>query len=48
VNEYDVHHFYPKSVKLFNEWDPLIEELESIYGNSPKTAIVPTSMQLAE
>jgi len=47
VNEFDVYHFYPKSVKLFNEWDPLIEELESIYGNSPKTSIVPTSMQLA-
>ncbi|MFX1338274.1 MAG: lactate racemase domain-containing protein [Promethearchaeota archaeon] len=48
VNEFDVHHFYPKSVKLFNEWDPLIEELENIYGNSPTTAIVPTSMQLSE
>jgi len=48
VNEFDVHHFYPKSVKLFDEWDPLIEELESIYGNKPKTALVPTSMQLAE
>ena len=25
VNEFDVSHFYPKSVKLFNEWEPLIE-----------------------
>ena len=48
VNEFDIHHFYPKSVKLFNEWNPLIEELESIYGKSPKVAIIPTSMQLAE
>jgi nickel-dependent lactate racemase len=47
VNSHDIHHFYPKSVKLFNEWDPLIEELEREYGNSPKTAIIPTSMQLA-
>lgn len=48
VNEYDIHHFYPKSVKLFNDWDPLINELESIYGSSPKSAIIPTSIQLAE
>ena len=48
VNEYDVHHFYPKSVKLFNDWDPLIDELENIYGSSPKSAIIPTSIQLAE
>jgi len=48
VNEYDIHHFYPKTVKLFNDWDPLINELESIYGSSPKSAIIPTSIQLAE
>jgi hypothetical protein len=48
VSEYDVYHFYPRSVKLFNEWDPLIDELESKYGNSPKSAIIPTSIQLAE
>ncbi|MFX0072322.1 MAG: lactate racemase domain-containing protein [Candidatus Hermodarchaeota archaeon] len=48
VNQHDINHYYPDSVKLFNEWDPLIAELEEIYGNSPKVGILPTSMQLAE
>ncbi|TFG06575.1 MAG: DUF2088 domain-containing protein [Promethearchaeota archaeon] len=48
VNEHDIYHFYPDNVKLYNEWDPLIEELENIYGHSPKVGILPTSMQLSE
>jgi nickel-dependent lactate racemase len=47
VNEYDVHHFYPTTVKLYNDWDELIEELEKQFSKSPKAAIIPTSMQLA-
>ncbi|MGB5911428.1 MAG: lactate racemase domain-containing protein [Promethearchaeia archaeon] len=47
VNEYDKNHFFPESVNLFNKWDNLIEDLEKKYGNSPKAAIFPTSIQLA-
>jgi nickel-dependent lactate racemase len=47
ISEADLYHFFPKSVKLFKEWNELIKELEKIHGNSPKVAIVPTSIQLA-
>ncbi|MFW9898103.1 MAG: nickel-dependent lactate racemase [Candidatus Thorarchaeota archaeon] len=47
INEYDLHHFFPKAVKLFNDWPSLIEELEKNYGKSPKISIIPTSIQLA-
>ncbi|MHA1677630.1 MAG: nickel-dependent lactate racemase [Promethearchaeota archaeon] len=46
ISEADLYHYYPKSVKLFKDWDALIEELEEIHGKSPKAAIIPTSMQL--
>lgn len=48
VSENDKNHYFPKSVKLFYEWNDLIQELENYYGNSPKVAIVPSSIQLAE
>ena len=48
VNEFDKNHFFPESVKLFNEWNNLIEELEKKYGNSPKAAVFPCSIQLSE
>jgi nickel-dependent lactate racemase len=48
VNEIDKDHFFPKSVILFNEWPDLIQELQNNYGDSPKVAIIPTSIQMAE
>ncbi|MFW9949074.1 MAG: nickel-dependent lactate racemase [Candidatus Thorarchaeota archaeon] len=47
VSKTDLNHYFPDSVKLFNNWNQMIKELESIYGNSPKAAVVPTSIQLA-
>lgn len=47
ISEADLYHYFPKSVKLIKEWNELIRELEKIYGNSPKAAIIPTSIQLA-
>ena len=47
VNEKDKDHYFPKSVKLFNKWDELIQELLKNYGGGIKVAIVPTSIQLA-
>ncbi len=47
ISEADLYHFYPKSVKLFNNWDELIQDLTSIYGESPKASIFPCSIQLA-
>ena len=46
ISKTDLYHFYPKSVQLFNEWNGLINELSNMHGNSPKVAIIPTSMQL--
>ncbi|MBA7518104.1 hypothetical protein ES705_10170 [subsurface metagenome] len=46
ISKPDLYHFYPKSVQLFNEWNELINELSNMHGNSPKVAIIPTSMQL--
>jgi len=48
ISKPDLYHFYPKSVQLFNKWKKLIEELEKLYGNTPKAAIIPTSIQLSE
>ncbi|MFX0059157.1 MAG: lactate racemase domain-containing protein [Candidatus Hodarchaeota archaeon] len=47
ISEADLYHYFPKSVRLFKEWNELISELEKIYGSSPKAAIIPTSIQLA-
>jgi hypothetical protein len=47
VNEKDKNHYFPKSVKLFNNWDELIQELLKTCGEGTKVVIVPTSMQLA-
>ncbi|MFW9946567.1 MAG: lactate racemase domain-containing protein [Candidatus Odinarchaeota archaeon] len=46
VNEFDKNHFFPESVELYNKWDGLIENLEKLYGNNPKVAVFPTSIQL--
>jgi hypothetical protein len=48
VNEIDKNHFFPESVKLFNKWTDLIQELDNKFSDSPKVAIVPTSIQMAE
>lgn len=48
VSKPDLNHFFPKSVKLFDNWDNLIEDLSGFYGNSPKAAIFPSSIQLAK
>jgi nickel-dependent lactate racemase len=47
ISKPDLYHFYPNSVQLFNDWNGLINELSNLHGNSPKVAIIPTSMQLA-
>ncbi|MCK4287334.1 MAG: hypothetical protein KAX18_14080, partial [Candidatus Lokiarchaeota archaeon] len=48
VNEKDKNHYFPRSVKLFKEWTPLIQELDTKFGNSPKVAIIPSSIQMSE
>jgi hypothetical protein len=48
ISKPDLYHFYPKSVQLFIEWKKLIEDLEKLHGNTPKAAIIPTSIQLSE
>ncbi|MFX1376761.1 MAG: lactate racemase domain-containing protein [Promethearchaeota archaeon] len=48
VNEKDKNHYFPKSVMLFNKWTDLIQELKSNFGDSPRVAIIPTSIQIAE
>jgi nickel-dependent lactate racemase len=47
ISKADLNHFFPKSVRLINDWDQLLEELKQIHGDSPKVAVVPTSIQLA-
>jgi len=46
ISEPDLHHFFPKDVKLFNEWDNLINELNTEYPKPPKAAVFPSSIQL--
>jgi nickel-dependent lactate racemase len=48
ISERDLYHFYPKSVKLFSDWNKLIEELTKEHGDAPKAALFPCSIQLAE
>ncbi|MHA1467515.1 MAG: lactate racemase domain-containing protein [Promethearchaeota archaeon] len=48
ISKQDLNHFYPKSVKLFDDWNKLIEDLGRIYGDSPKAAIIPSSIQIAK
>ena len=48
VNEYDKNHMWPESVKLFNKWEDLIQELQNVFGDSLKAAIIPSSIQLSE
>ncbi|MFX1363389.1 MAG: nickel-dependent lactate racemase [Promethearchaeota archaeon] len=48
VSESDKNHYFPKSVKLFYDWNDLIQQLEKDYGSSPKAAIIPSSIQLCE
>ncbi len=47
ISKHDLYHFFPKSVKLFAEWDKLIEELTKVHGNAPKAAVFPCSIQLS-
>ncbi len=48
VSQSDLYHFYPKSMKLFDDWGKLIKELSQEHGESPKAMIVPSSIQLPE
>ena len=48
VNEIDKNHLFPKSVILFNKWPDLIQELQNKFGETPRVAIIPTSIQIAE
>lgn len=48
VNEYDKNHLFPKSVKLFNKWVDLIQELQKTFGDSLKASVIPSSIQLAK
>ncbi len=48
INEKDKDHFFPKSVILFNKWPDLIQELQNKFGDTPRVAIIPTSIQIAE
>jgi nickel-dependent lactate racemase len=48
VNEKDKDHYFPESVKLFKEWTPLIQELDTKFGKSPKVVIIPSSIQMSE
>lgn len=48
ISKYDLDHFFPKSVKLLDDWDKLLEELSKIHGDSPKAAVFPCSIQLSE
>jgi nickel-dependent lactate racemase len=46
ISENDLHHIYPKSVKLFRKWTDLIEVLSKYHGNSPKVALFTCSIQM--
>ena len=48
ISEPELYHFYPKSVKLYHEWNNLLDELTKVHGNAPKAAVFPCSIQLAE
>ena len=48
ISKSDLNHFLPKTVKLFNEWNELIEDLNNIFGESIKAAVFPSSIQLPE
>ena len=48
ISEHDLYHFFPRSVKLFSDWNKLIEELTKVHGDAPKAALFPCSIQLAE
>jgi nickel-dependent lactate racemase len=48
ISKHDLNHFYPESTKLFNNWDNLIKHLNEVYGDTPKAAVFPCSIQLAE
>ena len=48
ISEPELYHFYPKSVKLYRDWNNLIEELAKFHGSAPKAALFPCSIQLAE
>lgn len=48
ISKADLYHFFPRSIKLYNDWEKLLEDLEKLYGNSPKAALFPCSIQLSE
>ncbi len=48
ISKADFYHFFPKSIKLYHNWEKLLRELENTYGDSPKAALFPCSIQLAQ
>ena len=48
ISEPELYHFFPKTVKLFHDWNKLVEELTKVHGDAPKAALFPCSIQLAE
>ncbi len=46
LSENDLYHLFPESVNLFNDWKDLIRHLSNKYGESPRAALIPTSIQL--
>lgn len=47
ISKHDLYHFFPESVKLFDDLVPLFNELEEMHSNDLKAAIFPCSIQLA-
>ena len=48
ISEHDLYHFYPNAVKLYHDWNRLIEELSNVHSGSPKAALFPCSIQMPE
>ena len=42
----DVFHYYPRTTIFKTDFQELIQELENIYGKTPKVGIFPSSNQL--
>ena len=42
----DIYHYYPKTTIFHKNFKNMINELEEIYGNSPKVCIFPCSIQM--
>ena len=46
LNKMDVFHYYPRTTIFKTDFQELIQELENIYGKTPKVGIFPSSNQL--